>query len=174
MENFYCTALYDVLQEPGQHAAKAIKLKNLNAKIIRLNNSYHQRLMLDMTEQDRIDSEPPSLHHLIKIRKWQANRLIDHIVDDETQNTSISILRAFSMHFHRVYRPIMINNLSVRQLTRCGLRLVSPEVCLSLTDPITQEELWKAISKGKPHKAPGSDGICLKFYKSAWDVIKTE
>ena len=78
------------------------------------------------------------------------------------------------MHFHRVYRPIMINNLSVRQLTRYGLRPVSPEVCLSLTDPITQEELWKAISKGNPHKAPESDGICLEVYKSAWDVIKTE
>jgi len=34
MEKFYYTALYDVLQEPGQHAAKAIKLKNLKAKII--------------------------------------------------------------------------------------------------------------------------------------------
>ena len=55
-----------MLQEPGQHAVKAIKLKNLKAKIIRLNNSYHQRLMLDMTEQDGIDGEPPSLHHLIK------------------------------------------------------------------------------------------------------------
>ena len=165
-----------MLQEPGHHAVKAIKLKNLKAKFIRLNNSYRQRLWLDTTEQDRIDGETPLLHHLIKTRKLQANRLIDHTVDDnnETQNTSISKLRAFSMHFHRVYRPIMINNLSVRQLTRCGLRLVSPEVCLSLTDPITQEELWKAISKGKPHKAPGSDGICLKFYKSAWDVIKTE
>jgi len=39
MENFYYTALYDVLQEPGQHAAKAIKLKKLKTKIIRLNNS---------------------------------------------------------------------------------------------------------------------------------------
>ena len=29
MEKFYYTALYGVLQEPGQHAAKAIKLKNL-------------------------------------------------------------------------------------------------------------------------------------------------
>jgi len=75
------------------------------------------------------------------------------------------------MHFHRVYRPIMINILSVRQLTRCGLRPVSPEECLSWTDPITQEGLWKAISKEKPHKVPWNDGICLEFYKSAWNVI---
>jgi len=44
---------------------------------------------------------------------------------------------------------------------------------MSLTDPITLEELWNAISKGKPHKAPGIHGICLEFYKSVWDVIKT-
>jgi len=86
----------------------------------------------------------------------------------------MSILRAFSMHFLRVYRPIMINNLSVMQLTRYGLRPVSPELCSSLTDPITLVVLWKAISKGNPHKAPGSDGVCLEFYISAWDVIKTE
>ena len=67
-----------MLQEPGQHAAKAIKLKNLKAKIIRLNNSYRQRVMLDTTEQDRIDGEPPSLHHIIKTRKRQTNLLIDH------------------------------------------------------------------------------------------------
>jgi hypothetical protein len=45
---------------------------------------------------------------------------------------------------------------------------------MSLTVSINQEELWKAISKGKPHKAPGNDGISLEFYKSVWDVIKTE
>ena len=68
----------------------------------------------------------------------------------------------------------MTHNDQQSKLTRYGLRPVSPEVCLPLTDPVTQEELWKAISKGKPHKAPGSDDICLDFYKSAWDVIKTE
>jgi len=41
IENFYYTALYDVLQEPGQHAAKAIKLKNLKAK----NYSFKQLLL---------------------------------------------------------------------------------------------------------------------------------
>jgi len=45
---------------------------------------------------------------------------------------------------------------------------------MSLTDPITLEELWNAVSKGNPYKAPGIDGICLKFYKSSWDMIKTE
>ena len=176
MEDFYYTALYDVLQEPGQHAAKMVKLKKLKAKIIRLNSSYRQRLLIDTSEQDRIAGEPSSLHQLIKTRNRPANRLIEQIVDDNNkiQKSSISLLRAFSMHFHREFKPITINEQSVRQLTRCGLRPVTPEVNMSLTDPTTLEELWNAVSKGKPHKAPGIDGICLEFYKSAWDVIKTE
>jgi len=43
----------------------------------------------------------------------------------------------------------------------------------TLTEPITVDELWKAISQGKPHKAPGVDGIGLEFYRSEWDVNKT-
>jgi len=44
----------------------------------------------------------------------------------------------------------------------------------ALTQPISIEELWKAVSQGKHHKAPGIDGISLEFYKVQWDVIKTE
>jgi hypothetical protein len=31
-----------------------------------------------------------------------------------------------------------------------------------------------AISQDKPNKAPGPDGVCLEFYKAAWDVIKLD
>jgi len=44
----------------------------------------------------------------------------------------------------------------------------------ALVEPITLQELWLAISKGKPNKAPGPDGDCLEFYKTAWDVIKLD
>ena len=33
-------------------------------------------------------------------------------------------------------------------------------------------ELWTAIARGKPHKAPGHDGIGLEFYKGVWEIIK--
>jgi len=65
MEDFYYTVIYDV-REPGQHADKMLKLKSLKAKIVRLNNTYRQRVMLNTAEQDRVEGEPPSLHHLIK------------------------------------------------------------------------------------------------------------
>jgi len=31
-----------------------------------------------------------------------------------------------------------------------------------------------AISKGKSNKAPGPDGICLEFFKVAWEVVKLD
>jgi len=34
------------------------------------------------------------------------------------------------------------------------------------------EELRYAITQGKASKAPGQDGICLEFFRTAWDVIK--
>jgi len=44
----------------------------------------------------------------------------------------------------------------------------------TLEEPITMSELWNAITKGKPHKAPSHDGIGVEFFKGAWEIIKTE
>ena len=66
MEDFYYSAIYDVVRNPGQYADKMFKLKSLKTKIVRLNNTYRQRVMLNTAEQGRIDGETPSLHHLLK------------------------------------------------------------------------------------------------------------
>jgi len=65
LEDFYYTVIYDVLRNPGRHADKMLKLKILKGKIVRLNNTYRQRAMLNTAEQGRIEGEPPSLHNLI-------------------------------------------------------------------------------------------------------------
>ena len=65
MEDFYYSAIYDVLQEPGPHGDKMLKLNGLKAKIVRLSSPYRQRLLVDIAEQDQIAGEHPSLHHLL-------------------------------------------------------------------------------------------------------------
>ena len=176
MEEFYYTVMYEILQRPEPHAEKLSKLKQMKARIIRLNTNHGKRILLDLPEQDRAVDEPPTLHHLLKARKRQGNRLINQIIDEnnETHNTSTSILKAFSSHFQRTFQPIKTSEHSITQLIRCGLRKISPETNTSLTCPISKEELMKAIYAGKPHKSPGIDGICLEFYKIAWEVIKNE
>jgi hypothetical protein len=147
MEDFHYSAIYDVLQEPGPHADKMLKLKRLKAKIARLSNPYRQRLMVDTPEQDQIAGEHPSLHHLLQSRKRQENRLIRQRVDDsdETQTTSTTILRAFATHFQQAFQPIESKDQSVKQLIECGLRTITTEMRSTLTQPISMEELWQAV-----------------------------
>ena len=74
MEDFYYSAIYDVLREPGPHADKVFKLKRLKAKIVRLSNPYRQRLMVDTAEKDQIAGEHPSLHHLLQSETARKTR----------------------------------------------------------------------------------------------------
>ena len=76
LEEFYYTVIYDIVREAGQHSDKMVKLKSLKAKIVRLNIMYRHRVMLNTAEHDRIDGETPTLHHLLKSRKRQENRMI--------------------------------------------------------------------------------------------------
>jgi hypothetical protein len=73
MEDFYYSAMYDVLQDERDNGDKALALKSLQAKIIRLNSTYY-RSMVDNGVKDRFGSEDPSLHHLINERKRQVER----------------------------------------------------------------------------------------------------
>jgi hypothetical protein len=48
-----------------------------------------------------------------------------------------------------------------------------PEANMRLVEPITLEELKRAIHKGPRNKAPGADVIGHAFYIHFWDVIKS-
>ena len=63
---------------------------------------------------------------------------------------------------------------SLQQLTSCDLERILLEMNDTLAEPISLKEIWMAISKGKSHKAPGPDGICLEFFKVAWEVVKLD
>jgi len=44
----------------------------------------------------------------------------------------------------------------------------------ALKEPIFLEELRHAITQGKAYKVPGHEGICLEFFRTAWDVLKLD
>jgi len=176
MEDFYYTVIYDVVRDPGQHTDKVLKLKSLKANIVRLNNTYRQRVMLNTAEHDRTEGETPSLHRLIKNRKRQENRMTSTILDDNgvTQETSPAILKAFTTHFRKAFQFIDVQEDCMEKVLQRGIRPIPLEMISTLTERITVDELWKVISQGKPHKAPGADSIGPEFYRSEWDVIKIE
>jgi hypothetical protein len=120
MEDFYYSAIYDVLRGPGIHVDKMLKPKRLKVKIVGLNNSYRQRVMVDTSEQDKLAGENPSLYNLTQSRKRQGNRLISQIVDDnkELQIASTTILRTFAKHFQKASQQIETKEQCVKQLIR--------------------------------------------------------
>ena len=148
-------------------------MRKLKAKIVRLNSTHSQRLLVDIGEQDRLQGEEPSLHHLLKARKRKAKRLITQVLDDNDilQTSSMSIMKVFSSYFRTKFQPIQVDDGSLKRLANCGVKCVTPETYAAIQEPITLEGLHIAITQGKSHKSPGQDGICLEF-KTAWDVIK--
>ena len=71
MENFYYSAIYQVLQAPENHVKEATALKRFNTKIVQLNSVQQQGILLDNGDQDRIVGEELSIHHFIKAIKRQ-------------------------------------------------------------------------------------------------------
>jgi len=70
------------------------------------------------------------------------------------------------------YDCIPTSEENIQRLFECELREIPDSANAALEEPITTKELYNAITQGKPHKAPGRDGICLEFYKKTWEKIK--
>jgi hypothetical protein len=48
---------------------------------------------------------------------------------------------------------------------------LSVAVQASLKEPISLEELTKALKEMASNKAPGPDGVTMEFYKTLWPTI---
>jgi hypothetical protein len=175
MENFYYSAIYDVLREPTMNDAKTITLKRLKAKIIRLNSAHKQALQVDVGERDRLRVESP-LHHLLQGTKRLKKRTILHAYDKngDLKKTTVDVLRIFAEHMQHKYDSKTTRDESLRRLLEGGLRAIPEGANAALEEPIMVDEMSHAVKQGKPHKAPGRDGICLEFYKKRWETTKQD
>jgi hypothetical protein len=165
MENFYYSAMYDVLREPTTNEAKTITLKRLKAKIIRLNSAHKQALQVDVGKKDKLRGEEPSLHHLLQAQKRIKQCTILHTYDKngDLKTATVDILCIFAEHMQCKYNSRTTSDESLRRLLECGLRAIPEGANAALEEPITIDELSHAVKQGKPHKAPGRHGICLEF-----------
>ena len=62
----------------------------------------------------------------------------------------------------------------MKRLMDCNLSTIPDAANLALEEPVTLDEIYQAIKAGKPHKAPGYDGICLEFLKKTWETTKED
>ena len=54
----------------------------------------------------------------------------------------------------------------------CDLSSMDKEDSNKLELEISEDELEYVISKCPPNKSPGLDGLCYKFYRCTWFIIK--
>jgi hypothetical protein len=107
-------------------------------------------MFIDSGEQDRITGEEPSLHHLLKILKRQAQRTVHQVYDtDGSLKTSpADILRVFTDYMRPKYEYIQVNEERMRHMMNCGLRTIPSTANTALEESITMEELFQAVKQG--------------------------
>jgi len=80
----------------------------------------------------------------------------------------------FSEHKRSKYRPIQVNEDSVRTVLEAGYGFVPDAWKEILEMPIKAEELKAAVFKGDSKQSPGRDGIGLEFFKVLWKDIAAD
>jgi len=77
----------------------------------------------------------------------------------------------FSEHIRSKYRPIQVDEDSVRTKLEAGYGCAPVAWREILEMPITAEELKAAVFKGDSKKSPGRDGVGLNSFKVLWEDI---
>jgi hypothetical protein len=67
---------------------------------------------------------------------------------------------------------ISTNEESIYQMEREVRKTIGMEAVMALDEPITMDELWDSIKRGRHNKAPGKDGINQELFKVMWGTIK--
>ena len=144
------------MQCPIQHAERRAAFKHLKDKIVKLHNA---RLTLGQTElrtQDIFQEERMSLFHLIKRRQRRGQREISEVLnrDHGWQTSARNRVRVVCEHTRSKYRPIQVDEDSVRTMLETGYRCVPDAWREILGNPITFEQLKAAVSKETAKNLP--------------------
>jgi hypothetical protein len=87
----------------------------------------------------------------------------------------ISLKRQAETHFQNLYKE---DGVGCEEVTSDFLShipfLVSREDNSTLMKPFTEEEICNVIWSMEPDKAPGPDGFSIHFYRTCWEIIKTD
>jgi hypothetical protein len=73
--------------------------------------------------------------------------------------------KGLKKYMQRKSDVIPTNEESFHQTTREIRKTIPIEAVMALDEPITMDELWDSINRGKRNKAAGEDGINHKFLK---------
>ena len=83
-----------------------------------------------------------------------------------TAENPTDILRTFTEFMRRKYDYIQVDEDCVQRMANTSKKTLLHAANTVLDAPIAMEELRPAVRSGKPHKAPGGDGICQEIFRS--------
>ena len=176
MEEHLYQCMQDIIKTNIPEAEKHLALHKYKAKLVRLYAQKRETLLLDTQPKDRMENESLSLYQLVKINKRRADREITQIQDVQgnRHTTFQGIAATLVQHYAKTFQPIPADNNAIQMLKKHISVVDHQKYKTHLEQPITTEELYQAISAGSRKKTPGIDGICLEFYATHWQIIKTE
>ena len=174
LENFYYDAIYQAIRDHHATANLRQKINRLKAKILRLTSKHMRGILLDTVDTDALQNEAITTYHYIRSRKRAKMRNVSQILDDEgnLQEDHDKIMKVFTAYLGLKYSNIECDGSSYIKLVRGVVPTIHEVESAEIDGPITEDELWNAISKGKRNKSPGPDGICHEYYKHAWEYSK--
>ena len=77
-------------------------LQKFKMKIVKLHVDRLQTMLLDTDDKDRMDSEEPTLYHVLKMQKRRTARTIRKVQDSlgQTHETPQGIIQTFARYFN--------------------------------------------------------------------------
>jgi hypothetical protein len=76
MEAFYYEAMYEILRADMDQGRRAVEMKRIKGKTLRLNSDHCKRLMIDSGPASQHTREEPTLFHIIREEKRNLQRAV--------------------------------------------------------------------------------------------------
>ena len=117
--------------------------------------------------------ERPSLRFYQFVASSAVDRRVPAVRDEcgNSVNDPHGIVRVFQDFYSKLFTRDNVDLTAQADLLAGLSKTVPDDVNELLGGEITTVELWKALSKMKNGKSPGSDGLPREFYRTFWAII---
>src|SRR5215510_6533193 len=176
LENFYFSALYDVMKSDLPPGRMYDTINDLRRKINNLQTGDTGKFFSTSPEQALQTDEHPTLYHIIRLQKRKQSRHIGSIRDarNELHTTQPEISRTFLEDLTHRFETHNPDEAAKNHILEHITRRITDIDNIALLQPITKEELRTAVHNRPTNKSPGIDGISSDLYRHTWPLLHTD